>query len=267
MKSDCRIPLPPPSSVCPLPATTATATHFPLSPLPPPPSSSVFLPPSLLSGCVSPPRCGHASWSKEEKKRGKKELSPPLPLKGESAINSRAATREKGDKNFCFFSCPCRLLLGGKLLFSFFSFWADPLFCTLGGGTAKQHVVCCYIPIWKICLRFFYSGNRSFNFHGLLSNMSRAYRPCRRIRSAPSSRYIGKHFFAINQGFFLLRSEIRLFFLHSHCVERHGDCAYEDVGDRQGGDEEVGRLADLAVDHEGDLKGKKEDFIQKKYCQ
>ncbi len=48
--------------------------------------------------------------------------------------------------------------------------------------------------------------------------------------------------------------EIRLFFLHSHCVEGHGDRAYEDVGDRQGGDEEVGRLADLAVDHEGDLR-------------
>ncbi len=51
-----------------------------------------------------------------------------------------------------------------------------------------------------------------------------------------------------------LRSEIRLFFLHSHCVEGHGDRAYEDVGDGQGGDEEVGRLADLAVDHEGDLR-------------
>lgn len=40
--------------------------------------------------------------------------------------------------------------------------------------------------------------------------------------------------------------------LHAHCVEGHGDGADENVRDGQRGDEEVGRLSNLAVHDEAD---------------
>ncbi len=130
MISDCRIPLPPPSSVCLLPTTT----NHPLPPFspPPPPSSSVFLPPSLLSGCVSPPRCGHASWSKEEKKRkGEKGTFSSSPFKGGKRDKFPHRKKRKRRQKLLLSLVLVAFCWGKKLLFSFFSFWADPLFRTL----------------------------------------------------------------------------------------------------------------------------------------